>query len=355
MKFTLNWLKEFVTVRASPEKLAELLTMAGLEVESLSPLHDPETNREDWLFEISVTPNRGDCLGITGLANEVSALTGRRVKLAGAHRRSKGSSITNRVTIAIQNARLCPRYSAAVVDEVYMGSSPAWMRFRLEACGIRSINNVVDVTNYVMLETGQPLHAFDLDRLPTRQIVVRTAQQIKKFTTLDGVERELAPEDLLICDRDVPVALAGVMGGANSEVKPETRSILLESANFDPTAIRRTAKRLGLHSEASHRFERGVDPEGTIAALHRASSLLAKSASGKPLPAVTDRYPRRAKPVTVLLREARIEEILGVRIGAQHAEKLLRSLGLKTQRQPSSGRIKVVVPPQEVLVLIVLE
>src|SRR5262244_225346 len=177
MKFTLNWLKEFVTVRASPEKLAELLTMAGLEVESLSPLHEPETNREDWLFEISVTPNRGDCLGITGLANEVSALTGGRVKSAGAHRRSKGSSIANRVTIAIQNSRLCPRYSAAVVDEVHMGSSPAWMRFRLEACGIRSINNIVDITNYVMLETGQPLHAFDLDRLPTRRIIVRPAKQ----------------------------------------------------------------------------------------------------------------------------------------------------------------------------------
>jgi len=223
MKFTFNWLKEFVTFKASAEKLAGLLTMAGLEVESLSSLNDPETNREDWLFEISVTPNRGDCLGITGLASEVSALTGGYVKLLGAPRRSKSSDITNRVTIAIQNARLCPRYSAAVVDEVHMGPSPAWMRLRLEACGIRSINNVVDVTNYVMLETGQPLHAFDLDRLPTRRIVVRTAQQIKKFTTLDGVERELAPEDLLICDGDVPVALAGVMGGAESEVRSKRK------------------------------------------------------------------------------------------------------------------------------------
>ena len=227
-----------------------------------------------------------------------------------------------------------------------MGPSPAWMRFRLESCGIRSINNVVDVTNYVMLETGQPLHAFDLDRLPTRRIVVRTAQEIKKFTTLDGVERELAPEDLLICDGDMPVALAGVMGGADSEVKAETRSILLESANFDPTAIRRTAKRLGLHSEASHRFERGVDPEGTLVALDRAANLLAKLASGVPLPGVADRYPGRAKPATLFLREKRVEEILGVRIGAQQAEKLLRSLGLKTQRQASSGRIKVVVPPR---------
>ena len=264
MKFTFNWLKEFVTFKASPEKLTGMLTMAGLEVESLTALQDPDTNRDDWLFEISVTPNRGDCLGITGLATEVAALTGGRMKSAAATPRSKDSSIANRVTIAIQNSRLCPRYSAGVVDEVHMGPSPAWMRFRLESCGIRSINNVVDVTNYVMLETGQPLHAFDLDRLPTRRIVVRTAQEIKKFTTLDGVERDLAPEDLLICAGDMPVALAGVMGGADSEVKAETRSILLESANFDPTAIRRTAKRLGLHSEASHRFERGVDPEGTL-------------------------------------------------------------------------------------------
>ena len=197
-----------------------------------------------------------------------------------------------------------------------------------------------------MLETGQPLHAFDLDRLPTRNIVVRPANNIKKFTTLDGVERELAAEDLLICDGDVPIALAGVMGGTNSEVTTETRSILLESANFDPRSIRRTAKRLGLHSEASHRFERGVDPEGTLVALNRAVELLASAAKGIPVPGVADRYPGRPKPTTLFLREERVEEILGVRIGAQQAEKLLRSLGLKTQRQASSGRIKVVVPPR---------
>jgi phenylalanyl-tRNA synthetase beta chain len=346
MKFTFNWLKEFVTFKASPQKLAEQLTMAGLEVEALTPLHDPETSREDWLFEISVTPNRGDCLGIIGLATEVSALTGGQVKAAAATSHSKGSSIAGRVTIAIKNSRLCPRYSARIVDEVRMGPSPAWMRFRLETCGIRSINNVVDVTNYVMLETGQPLHAFDLNRLPARRIVVRTAQEIKKFTTLDGAERELAPEDLLICAGDMPVALAGVMGGADSEVKAETRSILLESANFDPTTIRRTAKRLGLHSEASHRFERGVDPEGTLVALDRAVNLLAALAGGVPLPGVADRYPGRAKPATLFLREGRVEENLGVRIGSRQAEKLLRSLGLKTQRRAGSERIKVIVPPR---------
>ena len=202
MKFTFNWLREFVAFRASAEKLAELLTMAGLEVESVTPLHEPETNRDDWLFEISVTPNRGDCLSITGLAIEVSALTGGRVKSAAAagllkDTRAPGRADAQRgtnstVRIAIAEPRLCPRYSARIVDAVRIGSSPAWMRFRLESCGIRSINNVVDITNYVMLETGQPLHAFDVDRLPTRRIVVRPAKEIKKFTTLDGIERELA-------------------------------------------------------------------------------------------------------------------------------------------------------------------
>jgi len=353
MKFTFNWLEEFVSFQALPENLAELLTMAGLEVESVTSLHEPETKREDWLFEVGVTPNRGDCLSIAGLAREVSALTGGPMKTASSARRSKNGRMagradvqrgTEKVNIEIADGKLCPRYSAAIVNKVQMGPSPAWMRFRLEACGLRSINNVVDITNYVMLETGQPLHAFDLERLPNRRIVVRPADEIKKFTTLDGAERELVPEDLLICDGDLPIALAGVMGGADSEVTSTTHSILLESANFDSAAIRRTAKRLGLHSEASHRFERGVDPEGTLIALSRGLDLLATWAGAVPVPGVADRYPQPPKASALLLREARVEEVLGVRIQGKEVEKLLRSLGLKTQRQKSRGKIKVVVP-----------
>jgi phenylalanyl-tRNA synthetase beta chain len=344
MKFTFNWLKEFVTFRASPQKLAEMLTMAGLEVESVTALREPEADREDWLFEVGVTPNRGDCLGITGLAREVSALAGGQLKTTPMSAHGKDPNIARRVNLKITNRRLCPRYSARIVDQVRLGPSPTWMRFRLEACGVRSLNNVVDITNYVMLETGQPLHAFDLDRLSARKIVVRPAQEIKRFTTLDGVERELAAGDLLICDGDVPIALAAVMGGTNSEVTAETRSILVESANFDPLSIRRTAKRLGLHSEASHRFERGVDPEGTLVALDRAVYLLGMLASGVAAPGVADRYPGRPRDAILSLREKRVEEILGVKLAAQQAEKLLRSLGLKTQYQASRGRIKVVVP-----------
>jgi phenylalanyl-tRNA synthetase beta chain len=343
MKFTLNWLKEFVPVKTTPEKLAELLTMAGLEVESLTPLREAETDHEDWLFEIAVTPNRGDCLAVRGIAREVAVLTGESVKPAPPAARVKASGAAERIAVSIDDPGLCPRYSARVVDGIHIGQSPARLQFRLEVCGIRAVNNVVDITNYIMLETGQPLHAFDFDLLPARQIVVRTAGSATRFTTLDGVERELIADDLLICDGDVPVAVAGVMGGLNSEVRESTKSILLESANFDATAIRRTAKRLGLHSEASHRFERGVDPEGTVAALHRAAAMLAELAGATPVPGVVDRYPRRPKPSTIVLREEHIAKLLGVAIDRKRAEKLLQCLGIKTKRQ--AGKAIEAVPP----------
>jgi phenylalanyl-tRNA synthetase beta chain len=346
MKFTLKWLKEFVPVKMPPQRLAHLLTMAGLEVESLTPLRDPETNQEDWLFEIAVTPNRGDCLSLIGLAREISALTGQTYKPARSNTVGKASKALAGVTISIQNSRLCPRYSAAVVEGVQIAAAPQWLKYRLESCGIRSINNVVDITNYVMLETGQPLHAFDLDRLTAGRIVVRPARTARKFVTLDQVERELAADDLLICDGDTAIALAGIMGGMESEVKTGTRRVLLESAHFDATTIRRTAKRLGLHSEASRRFERGVDSEGTVAALGRAFSLLAQSAGGSPVQGHLDRYPRPAKERSIDLREERIERLLGVRIERREIERFLKALGVKLQKQSKKGALKVVAPPR---------
>ena len=344
MKFTFNWLKEFVAFKATPEKLAELLTMAGLEVESLTPLREPTASQADGLFEIAVTPNRGDCLGIAGIAREVSALSGAKLLFPKAISSKNAPNLHKRITIKIEAPRLCARYSARIVDQVRIGPSPDWLRFRLETCGIRAINNIVDITNCVMLETGQPLHAFDLDRLPARRIVVRPARDQRKFTTLDGIERELAADDLLICDGDAPVALAGVMGGADTEVRGETRSVLLESANFDPTTIRRTAKRLALHSEASHRFERGVDPEGTLAALDRAVHLVSQFSGGAPAAGTADCYPRKAKTATLWLREERIEKLLGVNVGGKQAEKLLQSLGLDARRVEKQKRIRVVAP-----------
>jgi phenylalanyl-tRNA synthetase beta chain len=345
MNFTFNWLNEFIAVAMTPEKLAELLTMAGLEVESLTPITEPETNRSDWLYTIGVTPNRGDCLGIKGIAREVAALTGGSMKAVAlaSGSRAKPGEIAKRVDVSVQDSRLCARYSARIVEGITIAAAPARVRFRLEACGIRAINNIVDVTNYVMLETGQPLHAFDLDLLAARHIVVRTAGSSLKFTTLDGNERDLVADDLLICDGDVPVALAGVMGGMNSEVSQSTSAILLESANFDPTVIRRTAKRLSLHSEASHRFERGVDPEGTVEALDRAAAMLVELCGAQAVPGVVDRYPGLPKVSTIVLREQRITALLGAEIDGKIAETLLRSLGVKIKR--GAGKVIRCMPP----------
>ena len=342
MKFTFNWLKEFVGVRASPQRLAELLTMAGLEVESLVPL-DPDVRAQDWLLEVNVTPNRGDCLGILGIAREVAVLTGGRLKPPRVDPHTGDASARRAVDVRIASPRLCPRYSARVVHGIRVARSPSWMQSRLEACGVRPVNNVVDVTNWVMLETGQPLHAFDLERLSSKRIVVRRAGAIKKFVTLDGIERELEPEDLLICDGEVPIALAGIMGGRDSEVRPETGSLLLESANFDPLTIRRTAKRLALHSEASHRFERGVDPEGTLYALDRAVWLLKEIASGSPLGGVADRYARRRKSAALWLRHQRVKALLGIELASGEVEKITRALGLKIRRRSKTGL--QVIPP----------
>jgi phenylalanyl-tRNA synthetase beta chain len=345
MKFTFSWLKEFVDFTGSAEELAKLLTMAGLEVESIAPLHEAGNGHDDQVFEVAVTPNRGDCLGIAGIAREVGALSGADLQKQPTNAPKRDSSINKRISLTIENAGLCARYSARIVDGVRIAPSPSWLSARLEACGIRAINNVVDVTNYVMLETGQPLHAFDLDRLPHKRIVVRKAKELAKFTTLDGVVRELAHEDLLICDDERPVALAGLMGGMDSEVTDSTRSLLLESANFAPASIRRTAKRLALHSEASHRFERGVDPEGTLAAANRAVYLLGEVAGGKPMAGSADSYPGKTKPPVIVLREERIEKLLGLKLDGKQAERLLRSIGMTTTRHKSNRSLRVIPPP----------
>jgi phenylalanyl-tRNA synthetase beta chain len=344
MKFTFTWLKEFVEIDAAPNELSELLTMAGLEVESITPLSGLDADANDWVFEISVTPNRGDCLSVLGIAREVAALTGKPLNDSSSDMQAKVTQCLGAVGIKIVNPELCSRYSAMVVENVRIGQSPNWMQHRLEACGFRSVNNVVDVTNYVMVGVGQPLHAFDLDRLISGQIVIRQSSGEKEFVALDGVKRELTDGDLLICDGNTPIALAGIMGGKNSEVTAATRRVLLESAHFDPTAIRRTAKRLGLHSEASHRFERGVDPAGTVSAANRAAQLTSKHAGGSVSAGVLDSYPRPAQPPSILLRQDRIEKLLGVKIAPAEAETILTALALKTKKGAEEGTW-VVVPP----------
>jgi len=284
----------------------------------------------DVVFEIGVTPNRPDCLSVIGIAREVAAILGKEVKYPDYRVLEEGENIENLASVEVHDPDGCPRYSCRVITDVKIAPSPDWLKSRLEASGIRSINNVVDVTNFVLLELGQPLHAFDYDLIEGRKIVVRPAREGEVIQTLDGVERPLTKEDLVICDFNRPVAIAGVMGGGNTEVSEGTRNILLESAYFNPVRVRRTSKRTGLRSESSYRFERGVDPNGVVKALDRASELIRELAVGKVAKGKIDVYPNSIKPKEVNLSLRRVSSILGTGIEPGIIRQIVEGLGLET-------------------------
>lgn len=321
MRLPVEWLKEYVDITMSDEELAELLTMSGSEVES----------RQNGVFEVKVTPNRGDTLSILGMAQEVAALTRQSVRRPEPCIHEDTEKLESFVKINIEAPDLCARYAARMVTDICIGPSPEWMQKRLIAAGMRPINNVVDITNYVMLEFGQPLHAFDYDLLSERTIIVRRARQGESIVTLDGVFRQLSPEILVIADAHRPVAVAGIMGGAETEVSERTRQILLESAHFDPLCIRRGSKLLGLTTEASYRFERWVDPSGVVSALDRAVQLMRDLGVGRIVPGVEDCYPRRYTPVTIQLRPRRCNEVLGTNFEPSLMRDALASLGLEVR------------------------
>ncbi len=289
----------------------------------------------DVVYDLEVTPNRPDLNSVIGIAREIAALTGNELKVPAVSGQQSAVSVEVSTLVAVKNEapELCPRYTARVVTNVKVGPSPDWLRLTLEKVGVRSISNVVDVTNYVMLETGQPLHAFDYhligkgaDGAPT--IVVRRAQAGELFVTLDGQKRTLTPEMLLIADEQKGIALAGVMGGANTEIRDDTRDVLIESAYFVPTNIRRTSKSLGLRSESSYRFERGCDVGIADYASQRAVQLILETAGGTLIPGAVDVYPKPAEPKTVALRHEKTTALLGVEIPAQKQTEMLQSLGL---------------------------
>ena len=291
---------------------------------------------DDTVLEIDVTANRPDALCHLGIAREVSALTGQPWKRPAIKLQEAALPAAERIKIRIEDPVRCPRYGARIVEAVSIGPSPSWMANRLKACGIRPINNVVDVTNYVLLEYGQPMHAFDLDQVAGAEIVVRTARPGEKLITLDGKERVLDPEDLLICDRDKPQVLAGVMGGADSEVSQTTKRVLLEGANFQPATIRRSSKRHGLRSESSHRFERGVDVNAIPEALDRAAALIAELGRGTVLRGRVDVYPRPIQPTKIELRYEHVSALLGTEISASESDRILSSLGFAREGSPPS-------------------
>jgi phenylalanyl-tRNA synthetase beta chain len=298
---------------------------------------------EGVVLEVSITPNRGDCLSVLGVAREVAAICGVHVRYPEATLEETGRPINELASVQVEDPVGCPRYSARMVEGVSIGPSPDWMRRRLEDAGLRSINNIVDVTNYVLLELGQPLHAFDHSRLREHRIVVRRAHADERLTTLDGVERTLFEDSLLICDGVGPVALAGIMGGLNSEIDAGTSDVLIESACFDPVGIRRTTKKVGLRSESSYRFERGVDPEGVIRALDRAAQLMAQTGGGRIARGRIDVYPQPFQPPVLTLRVGRTNRFLGTAFPASQMAEALRSLEMQVE-ETTEDMLKVVPP-----------
>lgn len=331
MKLPVSWLKEWVAVRAGAEEIAKRLTFSGFEVEGT------ENVAGENVLEINVTPNRGDALSIRGLAREVGALFGASWK-APYKPLSLKSTPKPAVSVSVARTKLCPRYALAVIDGARIGPSPEWLSSRLAQVGIRSVNNVVDVTNFVLMELGQPLHAFDRAKLRGGKIVVRTARPDEVLKTLDGVGRTLKADDLVIADAEGAVALAGVMGGADSEVTAATTSIALESAFFLPAAVRRAARRLGLSSESSYRFERRVDPEGIVEALQRASQLILEVAGGQ-IVSVSDLYKEKQAPARVALRPKAVAEVLGGDWKESEVRTLLQKLGFSVKASGKEWKV----------------
>lgn len=327
MLLPVEWLREFIEISEGVEEIADMLTMIGLEVEG------GETSGGDAVFEVNITPNRPDCLSVIGIAREIRAATGRTLRLPD-HRVEDEFVGDARVVIS---SELCGRYTGRIIKGVRVGESPEWMKRRLELSGIRPINNIVDVTNYVLLELGHPLHAFDLDKLRGRTIRVETAGRPLEFRTLDGAKRTVPAEGLLIWDAERPVAVAGIMGGLDSEVSGETVNIFLESAYFKPESIRRTSKALGLKTESSYRFERGTDIEGLSAALDRAAHLIKRLCVDASVSEKIDVYPSRPQRPEIRLRYSRVNSILGAEIPAEEVLKILRLLGFSVSSTDDGG------------------
>ncbi|MBI3586986.1 MAG: phenylalanine--tRNA ligase subunit beta [Ignavibacteriales bacterium] len=281
---------------------------------------------EDVVYEMEVTANRGDWLSHIGVAREIQTLTKKKAKLPSVKIRESKSQAVKAATIKILDPQKCRRYSSRVLHNVKVQPSPKWLQDRLSAVGVRPINNIVDVTNYVLMETGQPLHAFDYDRLAKHTIIVKRANDGDTFTTLDGKARKLSSDILMICDGERQVAIAGVMGGSNSEISETTTSVLIESANFDPSSVRRTSKFLGLSTDASQRFERSVDVEMTVYAAHRAAQLIQELTGAEVLRDAIDVYPKKAKVKQIRLRVKHVNDVLGTNLSAKQIVDLLKLL-----------------------------
>jgi phenylalanyl-tRNA synthetase beta chain len=352
MRVPYSWLREHCDPGIGAAELAERLAMTGTEVERVTAGAPPEAGpvpedvRDEPVLELEVTPNRPDCLGVYGVAREVHAITaaplGPEPWAEDAPAEGEGE-VGDPASVAVEVPELCPRFTARVFTDVTIGPSPAWLQARLSAAGQRPIANVVDITNYAMLLTAQPLHAFDLDKVPGGALTVRAASEGEKMTTLDGVERELDAETVLVCDRNGPTGIAGIMGAAASEVSGETTSVLLEVANWNGTNILRTSRLLGLRSEASSRFEKGLHPALCMRAQRIASRLLVELCGAKLVPGTIDISADVPAPHEVRLRGGRVESLLGMPIAVEDQVAYLERLGFGVE--PDGEDLLVAVPP----------
>ncbi|HST21071.1 MAG TPA: phenylalanine--tRNA ligase subunit beta [Blastocatellia bacterium] len=338
MKISYNWLNELVALTLSPVELREALTMAGLAVEGVEEVGD------DHILDLDLTSNRPDALSHLGVAREAAIVCGTALKPRDITLNESDELAESVASIEIHDADLCPRYAARIVRGVKVGPSPEWLVKRLESIGQRSVNNIADITNYVMFEMGQPTHAFDLNLLHDRRIIVRRPHAGEQLTTLDGTNRELAPNHLLIADADHAVAIAGVMGGEETEINEQTTDVLIESAYFNSASVRATARALGMDTEASYRFARGVDHDGQVRAADRVAQLIQEIAGGTVLKGAIDVYPSRITRNTVALREARVEKLTGLKVEIEKAAEILRSLGFEVELAAGEKQLRATAP-----------
>ena len=326
MKIVYPWLKEFVDAKAPAAELRSRLSLAGMAIDSV------EESAAGPVLDVEVTANRPDCLGHYGLAREVAAIYRLPVKPLAPKLQESAEKVSNATRVEIEAPELCGRFTARIMRGVKVQPSPDWLRQRLEAIGQNSINNVVDVTNYVMMELGQPMHAYDLDKLSGARIVVRRARAGEKMRTLDGAERTLAKDMCVIADGARAVGIAGVMGGAESEIGFASRNLLLEAAWFDPVSVRRASKALGLRTEASYRFERGADPEMAEMASRRAAELIQQLGGGEVLEGAVDVYPGRVAAPSIELSRKELLRVMGADVPDRDIEEILSALGFDPAR-----------------------
>ena len=330
MKILLSWLSDYIEIDRSVDEIADILSDLGFPDEGIEKLDG------DTVIDLEITSNRGDCLSYIGIARELATVTGKQLKIPEVKLPESDKNVSDLAKVEISDPDLCCRYTARVIEGVKIGPSPDWLKNRLEAIGLRSVNNVVDATNYALMETGQPPHAFDLEKINDNKIIVRKAQAGEHIVSIDGSKCDLDTNMLIIADTKGPVAIAGVMGGLDTEVSDTTTTILLEDAYFEPVSVRTTSRKLALPSESSFRFERIVDAENIDWASKRTAQLITQVAGGKVLKGVVDIYPKKSKQKTATLRLTRLNSLLGITVPPDEVIQILSRLGLKPNQKGDS-------------------